>query len=183
MKSGARIGNEATDCEADGGDGPALLRSLVQAAGQAAPSAPAGVTIGRLVGFIDAGRTPLVWFDGMAGAQALAARSVVDLHGALVGRDVVLSFERADPARPVVLGVLADQPGWPQAAAGPKPAQVEVDADGRRMVVSARDELVLRCGKSSLLLRSDGRIELRGETIVSQAADVNRVRGGSVQLN
>lgn len=140
----------------------------------------AGVAVGRLLGLADAGRVALVVHPLHAGPAALRARSVVDLRAAHVGRDVLLAFERQDPTRPVVLGLLQGQPQWPDDV---PPGQVEVEADGERVILCARHELVLRCGKASLVLREDGRIELRGETIVSQAARANRIRGGSVELN
>jgi len=139
-----------------------------------------GLVIGRLVGFTDEGRTPLVAGAEALDLPALPAHSVIDLHGAHIGRRVVLAHEAGDPCRPIVLGLLNGDAGWPlRESVG----QVEVSADGERMTVVAREQLVLRCGKASLLLRSDGRVEIRGETIVTQAAGANHVRGGSVQLN
>jgi len=53
----------------------------------------------------------------------------------------------------------------------------------QQMEITARDKLVFHCGKSSLTLYSDGRIVLRGEHILSEAEDCNRVVGGRVELN
>ena len=63
------------------------------------------------------------------------------------------------------------------------PAQVSVEAKGQRLVVSAEHELTLRCGKASITMTQDGRIELRGTQLVSHAEGANRIRGGSVELN
>jgi len=140
----------------------------------------AAVQIGELVAITNEGRRPLVLYPGQPGSAALAARTTVDIHGAHIGKQVVLMFEAGDPARPIVMGVLREGDGWPLEQ---KPHQVEVDADGERMIVSARQQLVLRCGKSLVKLRADGRIEIRGETIITEAVRANRVRGGSVELN
>jgi hypothetical protein len=78
------------------------------------------------------------------------------------------------------MGVLHDNVGWPLAE---QPGRVEVEADGERLIINANEHLVLRCGKACMTLRRDGRIEIRGETIVSQATGANRIRGGSVELN
>jgi hypothetical protein len=51
------------------------------------------------------------------------------------------------------------------------------------MVVSAKHELVLRCGRASITLDSDGKVTIRGTQVVSHASGVNLIRGGSVQLN
>ena len=63
------------------------------------------------------------------------------------------------------------------------PSTVLVESDGQRVMLTARDELVLRCGRSSITMGADGRMTLKADVIVSEAAELNRVRGGSVQLN
>ena len=138
------------------------------------------VVTGELIAITDEGQTPLVTFTGQIGAAAVRARSVVDLHGAHVGQRVVLMFEEADPTRPIVMGVLRGAHGWPLPET---PAQVEVDADGERMLVSARDQLVLRCGKASITLTSAGKVLIQGSYISSRSSGVNWIKGGSVQLN
>jgi len=143
------------------------------------PSLPSVVT-GELVAITDGGRTPLVIFPGQVGSAAVRARTVVDLRGPPIGQGVVLMFEAGDATRPIVMGVLRQPEGWP--LAGP-PAQVEVDANGERMVVSAREQLVLRCGKASVTLTKAGKVLIEGSYVSSRSTGVNRVKGGSVQLN
>lgn len=142
------------------------------------PAGAGGVVVGRLVGMGELGQ-PLVLVPN--DPVALAARSVVDLERSHIGREVVLAFEGGDRLRPLVMGVMRDAQACaaPEAAAG----QVEVDVDGNRMVVSARRELVLRCGAASITLDHEGRITIRGTQVTSHSAGVNRIRGGSVQLN
>jgi uncharacterized protein (DUF2345 family) len=60
---------------------------------------------------------------------------------------------------------------------------VELESDGERLVVSARRQLVLRCGEARITLSEDGLVEIRGEEIVTQAVGRNRMRGGSIELN
>jgi hypothetical protein len=55
--------------------------------------------------------------------------------------------------------------------------------DRQRIVLSAQQEVVLRCGKASITLTTDGRIAIRGADIVSTAGRVNRIRGGAVKIN
>lgn len=157
---------------------PELARLLAR---RSAPQAalPA-VVVGELVALADAGRTALVLFEGQPGAAAVRARSVVDLHGPHIGQPVTLMFEQGDPARPIVTGVLRGAAGWPLPDA---PAQVEVDANGERLVVSAKDQLVLRCGKASITLTREGKVLIQGAYVSSRSTGVNRVKGGSVQLN
>ena len=139
-----------------------------------------GVVIGELIGIADEGTTPLVRYPGQKGGAAMRARTVVDLHGMHIGRSVVLAFEGGDAARPLVMGVVRPTEGWPLAD---PPAQVEIDADGKRMVVDAREQLVLRCGKASITLTKSGKVLIQGSYVSSRSTGVTRIRGGSVQLN
>ena len=142
-------------------------------------SMPSVIT-GELVAIADDGRTPLVLFAGQQGSAAVRARAVVDLHGAHVGQSVVLMFDGGDAGKPILMGVIRQAEGWPLAEA---PAQVEVDVNGERMIVSAKEQLVLRCGKASVTLTKAGKVLIEGSYVSSRSTGVNRVKGGSVQLN
>jgi hypothetical protein len=149
---------------------PALLRN------ETLPS----VVMGELIAIADDGRTPLVLFPGQTGSAAVRARTVVDLHGPHIGQPVVLMFDGGNASRPIVMGVLRQAEGWPIAD---RPAQVEVDADGERLIISAKEQLVMRCGKASITLTKAGKVLIQGSYVSSRSTGVNRVKGGSVQLN
>ncbi|MDQ0588986.1 DUF6484 domain-containing protein [Variovorax paradoxus] len=147
------------------------------------PSPPPGlpaVVVGELVALVDEGQTPLVLFPGQPCGMAMRARTAVDLHGVHIGQQVMLVFEAGDAAQPIVTGVLQPVQGWPLAQA---PGEVQIEQDGRRMVVGAREQLVLRCGKASITLTKAGKILIRGAYVASVSSGVNRIKGGSVQLN
>ena len=163
------------------------LSPLLQAPISNAAGALGGVVIGELLALTEAGESGeagslvLVRHPAQAEPGAIAARSVVDLHGAHIGRSVVLVFENGDPARPIVVGVLQGQAtAWPLPET---PAQVQVQADGARMIVSAKNQLVLRCGKASITLTHAGKVLIEGSYLLSRSTGVNRIKGGSVQLN
>ena len=137
-----------------------------------------GVRVGELLALIDGCTTPLVRFEGQT--AAVRARSTVDLHGPHIGQPVVLMFEGGDPGRPIVMGVVRQAAGWPLAD---PPAQVDVDADGQRLIISAKEQMVLRCGKASITLTKAGKVLIEGSYVLSRSTGVNRVKGGSVQLN
>jgi hypothetical protein len=169
---------------------PDLLRPLLQTparsvasgeAGHRASEPVVGVVVGTLLALTDQGHTALVAFPGQPGHEAQRARTTVDLHGAHIGAEVTLMFERGDVHCPIVMGVLR-QPRtvWPQAE---QPATVEVDADGQRMVVTAQSQLVLRCGEASITLTQSGKVLIDGTYVLSRSRGVNRIKGGSVQLN
>jgi len=158
-----------------------LLRQLLKApASEPRIEAPAGVTVAELVAIADGGRTPLVVPVSSAGAPALRARSTIDLHGAHVGAQVVLMFENGNPQRPIVIGLLRAETAWPLPD---PPGQVELSVDGERMVVGAREQLVLRCGNASITLTRAGKVLIQGDQIVSRASGAHRIKGGSVQIN
>jgi Domain of unknown function (DUF6484) len=163
---------------------PAVTEPASTTDGQASRAAAghlrsASIVSGRLVGFSPCARAPLV--VQAESSVALEARTIVDLHAAHVGREVLLAFELGNRHKPIVLGILG--PLTSLAPFTSNAGSLEVEADGRRLVVEARNELVLRCGRASVALHADGRIELRGDAIVSTAERANRIRGGSVELN
>jgi hypothetical protein len=163
------------------------LESILAAAIAPEASAPAasgsgvdGVVLGQIVGFRDNGATPLVVHPRQSGTAAVAARTVVDLSGEHVGQEVVLLFEDGDPLRPIVMGYVRGEKNWrlPE-----QPGQVEVEADGERLVISAKEQVVLRCGKASITLTKAGKVMIQGNYVVSRSSGVNRIKGGSVQIN
>ena len=178
-----KVATELDDAVATAGDEPdeSELRPRIEHVSPDSAGLPsAGVVVGELVAVTDEGRTPLVVYAGQKGSAAVRARTTIDLHGADIGRQVVLVFENCDRTAPIVTGVLRQSHGWPSEQTA---RQVEVDVDGERLIVSAAEQLVLRCGKSSITLTRAGKILIQGSYILSRSSGVNRVKGGSVQLN
>ena len=99
-------------------------------------------------------------------------KTVVDLSaGALAKVEPLVDSERAAAAEP-------------SAAAEPTTLPViEADVDGRRVRLTARDEIVLQCGKASITLRRNGRVIVRGTYIETHSDGTNRIKGGQVQIN
>jgi hypothetical protein len=139
-----------------------------------------GAVTGTLIGFIDEGRTPLVLLPGQSGSAAVPVASVVDIHGTHIGRQVVLVFDNGDPRRPIIMGLLRTPHAWPLPD---QPGQVEVDADGERLIVTAKEQLVLRCGKASITLTKAGKVLIQGAYVSNRSSGVMRIKAGSVQIN
>jgi len=125
------------------------------------------------------------------GAGTRQARLVAGLdRGELLrpenrGREVLLVFEEGDLDRPIVLDLLESPLGEllrPASAAAPRRTR-DAFVDGRRVVIEADQEVVLKCGKGSITIRADGRIVVKGTRILSRAEGLNRIKGGSVQIN
>jgi hypothetical protein len=138
-----------------------------------------GVLVGTLIGFLDPYR-PLVVYPGQPGTAALVARASVDLYAEHIGQDVTLVFEDGDPRKPIATGRIRVASAWP--ATG-RPPEVDVDADGRRLTVTAKDQLTLRCGKASITLTSAGKVVIQGVYVSHLASGAMRIKGGSVQIN
>lgn len=155
-----------------------------QTANESSPSSAAiqqvgGALTGILVGLVDS-VTPLVTYPGQPGTAAIRARSITDLHAAHVGRQVMLIFDRGNPQAPIILGCLREER---ERLAPEETGQIEVDADGQRMIVSVKEQLVLRCGQASITLTRAGKVLIQGNYVCSRSSGVNRIKGGSVQIN
>jgi hypothetical protein len=123
----------------------------------------------------------------------LLARTTISLEpeqwrqAARERREATLFFDDGAPSRPVLTGLLQPMPPTPfidAMLAQPLPdAPKEAQLDGRRVVLEGRDEVVLRCGRATLILRADGKVILRGVDVVTEAEGVHRIRGGKVKIN
>lgn len=51
------------------------------------------------------------------------------------------------------------------------------------LLLTARRKITLQCGKASITLHANGKIVLRGEYILSQAAGTQRITGGQIEIN
>jgi hypothetical protein len=60
---------------------------------------------------------------------------------------------------------------------------LDLRVDGRRVELEGHDEVVLRCGLSSITLRRNGRVVIQGTQIETSARGANRIKGGSVEIN
>jgi len=91
---------------------------------------------------------------------------------------VILLFEHGNPRKPILMGFV-QQTAPPQSEMSP----VEVRLDGEQLTLTAKNELVLRCGKASITLTRAGKVLIRGAYLLSRSSGANRIKGGSVQIN
>ncbi len=101
-------------------------------------------------------------------------------------RPAVLLFEDGDRSRPIIVGLI--EPLEPDSSVAPATRLagtpcVEADVDGRRVRVTAQDEIVLQCGHASITLRRNGRVVIRGTYVETRSEGTNRIKGGQVQIN
>ncbi len=137
------------------------------------------VQIGALAAWDDAGN-PLVDYPSNPSECLLPARSTVPLKPTDRGRELALMFINNDPWQPLIIGLLQSPPVAPPSES--RPALV-TEIDGERLVFTAKQEIVLQCGQASLTLTKTGKVVIRGAYLLSRSSGVNRIKGGSVQIN
>lgn len=158
--------------------------------------------LATLVGF-DAAGLPLLRFSLKGLVHTVAATPTVSVHHEHLGRQAALMFAGGEIQAPILLGLVhsaldatleqpvaasvrADAPEDVELFAPLKDAEqqpVEAEVDGRRQVIEAEQQIVLRCGEASITLTKAGKIILRGKHLVSRSSGVNRILGGSIQMN
>lgn len=139
---------------------------------------PQAVT-GRLHGFGLDDRPLIAGVPGLPG-EIVAARTVVPLRRSQIDAAVALVFENGDARRPIILGVLQEQP----AVAADAPSQpVSIQADDERFVVSAEREIVLQCGDASITLTRAGKVLIKGTYVLSRSSGYNKIKGAAVDIN
>jgi hypothetical protein len=149
------------------------------AAEEAGAPSLCAVCVGRIVALGDP--APLVDFPSNASGKLIPARALVFVTREDIGGEVALAFEDNDFAKPIILGLLATNNNEARCHSTTKPLEITVDQD--RLILSAHKEITLRCGKASITLTSAGKLMIQGEYVVSRSSGVNKIRGGSVQIN
>lgn len=149
-----------------------------------------GMRVGKIVAVSKEGEV-FVDFPGNANNE-VKARITGSLNlnklreAASEGRDILIVFENSDPELPIIIDTMHSMldeitETTDVVLEGEKPEDVMVD--GRRITFDAQEEIVLRCGKSSITLTKAGKVIIRGAYLLSRSSGVNRIKGGSVQIN
>ena len=173
--------------------------------------APGEIVLGT-VSAINAQGNPTVSFPQNTTGQPLVAVTTVAISHQHLGRQVALLFARGDLRSPIIIGLihsplfdLLENYAMLQPVAGVAPDDdlgdidpfmgnqiVKPEAenltqavriDGKRVVIEGKEEIVLSCGESSITLTKAGKILIRGKYLLSRSSGVNRILGGSVQVN
>jgi len=142
------------------------------------PAAIPGVVVASVEGAAPDGR-PLVRCGHIA-EQVLPASTIWAERrhdwSSCKGLRAIIGFEDGDESKPVLLGLL-DPPrdaDTAEPAGGVKPRVLRIESE---------QELILECGKAKIALRADGRIVILGGYVLSRSKGVNKIKGGSVQIN
>lgn len=158
--------------------------------GEGAAERIEGVRVGTIV-LVDKERNVLVDYPGNVSGP-IPARFIHALRPDLVQQmaalqqEVLLVFENGDPGLPIIIDTLCRtiDESCEQATITLAMAESdEVTIDGSRVTFDAKEEIVLRCGKASITLTKAGKVIIRGSYLVSRSSGVNKIKGGSVQIN
>lgn len=158
----------------------ALSRRAVGAKPSALPWSPGAATTARLHGFDAADNALLSDLDAVPG-ELVVARSTVPLAFSMVGSTAVVLFEKGNPRLPIIVGMIRS--ACDRAADDAPTARPIATADGERFAITAEREIVLRCGDASITLTRAGKVLIRGNYILSQAAGYNRIKGAAIDIN
>lgn len=157
-----------------------------RAPGVTARSAPPRlpeVVIGQFVG-LDPDGMPLVDYPGNPTRAPLLALTTASLDRSAAGRDVALLFADGDLNRPLVIGLVQQPAGTAEVDfLGDGVEAPETRVDGKRVVLTGKQEIVLKCGRASITLTRAGKVLIRGTYLLNRSSGVNRIKGGSVQIN
>ena len=102
------------------------------------------------------------------------------------GREVLLIFLKGNPEKPVIVGCMSDPLDEIlslEIAGDPSDKPVDIQIDGRQIMIEAEDEIFLKCGKGSIQIRRDGKIIIKGTDLISRSSGPQRIRGASVNIN
>ena len=149
-----------------------------------------GVRVGKII-TVDEGGQAVVDFPGNTQGP-ISARFTNSIKPGMLqkavsaDRDVLLVFENNDPELPIIIDTLyslVDEITESSTIALETERPKNVLIDGKRVTFDAREEIVLRCGKASITLTKAGKILIRGAYLLNRSSGVNRIKGGSVQIN
>ena len=137
---------------------------------EATEPAPAQVVIGSLAAFDDDG-APLVDFPGNPAGGPVRALATARFADVALGSAVALMFVGGDRAQPLAIGVILPQ------------EPVPVAAPEERLTFTAAREIVLQCGRASIVLTRAGKVLVRGAYLSLRSSGMQRITGASVQIN
>ena len=134
-----------------------------------AAAAPAEVVIGRIVGIAKNG-APMVDYPSNPTGSPVKALATARYDVLSVNASVALMFMDGDRARPLAMGLVVSE-------------DPVADSIEERLTLTASREIVLQCGRASIVLTRAGKVLLRGAYVSSRSSGMQRITGASVQIN
>ncbi len=149
-----------------------------------------GVRVGKVINIDESGRVFVDYAGNPEGEVAARFAGSIKLEtlrqAASDGRDVLLVFENNDPLRPIIIDTLSsliDEIATTEDMDLKVDEAEDVTIDGQKITFDAKEQIVLKCGKASITLTRAGKVLIRGAYLLNRSSGVNRIKGGSVQIN
>lgn len=160
------------------------------------------VIIGELVQISALGE-PMVNFTLNRSGHPLISISTIAVTRKQLGRKVVLMFQEGELSKPIIIGFVhsplhemienfeltttQNESEQTDEGVDHSPAldlaKTTTVVDGKKVQIEAHEEIVLKCGEASITLTKAGKIMIRGKYLLNRSTGVNRILGGSVQVN
>lgn len=150
--------------------------SRTEAAEPTPATQPAEVVIGRIAGLAEDG-APLVDFPANPAGVPVPALATARYDLVPADAPVALMFLAGDRARPLAIGLIAP-PDEESATRGPTAPPPD-----ERLTLTAAREIVLQCGRASIVLTRAGKVLVRGAYVSLRSSGMQRITGASVQIN
>ncbi len=99
------------------------------------------------------------------------------------GQKVLLAFENNSSRSPIIIDTLYSEVEETQSFSLDAGEPKDVRIDGERLTFDAKEEIMLRCGKASIILTKAGKVIIRGTYLLNRSSGANRIKGASVQIN
>lgn len=130
--------------------------------------------------------------------STVSAISTVPLDKTCIGRQAAVMFTQSSQKQAVVIGLIRSQLDnlldvidiaeesngeASEFTHNQNDSEKTVKVDGKKVILTGEEEIVLKCGASSITLTKAGKIMIRGKSLLNRASGVNRILGGSVQVN
>ena len=124
---------------------------------------------------------PLVMIDGQQ-VTAIKAQFLCPPEQLTPNAQCALMYQEGLQNMPVIMGVFQN----PIIALSGDGLTQTPASNGDKQThkkIEANQSIMISCGKASIALSQDGRVEIRGTSVVQHSTGLNRIRGASVKIN
>lgn len=185
----------------------------IEIEGDAFSIAPGEVVISTFIGLDEMGQALIELPGLFNKKKVQAAQATISLSQSSIGRQVVVMFIDGDIMQPIITGLVrsplydiienAKRPlddinlnkdlsenkalnaysSENSESSSKLKKEEQLVVDGKKVLIEGSQEVVLKCGDSSITLTQSGKILIRGKYLLNRSSGVNRIMGGSVQVN
>jgi hypothetical protein len=103
------------------------------------------------------------------------------------GDDVIFLLAGDNSERGYILGVIEQRglrtPGLSTSESAGEDLAGEQTEPPSRLVIEGKEEVILRTGRATIVLRANGDVEIRGKRIVSRASEIQKLSAPMLKLN